>query len=328
MRTGVVIQGSGVAACSCARLLQKQAIPVSFINSHASTGPTLLLNTASQNLLADVFELGEKFFSTFPVIRRRVVLWGTDHEVEMPHTGRVVNEAELLDKLWQRTNPLSPCESDWIIDSSSTIAKGIQQHFGSRIANTALVAIKETAAETCWVESLPSGWLFLLPCGDEQASLIAAGASPARLLAESRLVGRQVNSLLAMTGSFPCYPRILDPLCASGWLALGGGAIGFDPICGEGAGNAVREAILAAAVIQAAPAESLLSDYSVRLLLGFLRHLETCRRFYSSARSGEWWDAEIAALERGIEWTGQRLSSLPKPSYRMVDFRLELSPGV
>ena len=63
---------------------------------------------------------------------------------------------------------------------------------------------------------------------------------------------------------------MLDPLCDAGWLACGTAAMTFDPLCGDGTGNAVRESILAAAVIRAAAAgessERLIAHYRCRLL--------------------------------------------------------------
>jgi flavin-dependent dehydrogenase len=49
---------------------------------------------------------------------------------------------------------------------------------------------------------------------------------------------------------FSASPRIPAPLCGPGWLACGSAAMGFDPICGDGTAHAVREAILALAVIR------------------------------------------------------------------------------
>jgi flavin-dependent dehydrogenase len=101
----------------------------------------------------------------------------------------------------------------------------------------------------------------------------------------------------------------------------------FDPVCGEGAGNAAREAILASAVIaaiqQGEDRDAVLAHYQSRLLSGFLRHLEICLDFYTRARQGPWWDGEIALLENGISWARTQLRALPRPSYRLVEFRLE-----
>ena len=102
--------------------------------------------------------------------------------------------------------------------------------------------------------------------------------------------------------------------------------MGFDPLCGEGAGNAVREAILASAVIRAISRgfdpESLLANYSARLKLGFLRHLLMCHRFYRTGGTGIFWETEVTLLQQGIEWCQRELSTAPPPAYRLVDFDL------
>ena len=97
----------------------------------------------------------------------------------------------------------------------------------------------------------------------------------------------------------------------------------FDPICGEGVGNAIRQAILGCAAIEALADGSPFLDYSMRLMLGFLRHLEMCREFYRLADLGDWWTGELAALEDGIARIRRSLETGGRPKYRMVDFRLE-----
>lgn len=97
----------------------------------------------------------------------------------------------------------------------------------------------------------------------------------------------------------------------------------FDPICGEGVGNAIRQAILGCAVIQSWGDGSICSDYSLRLALGFVRHLEACHQFYTSANGSEWWAEEISALDKGIARIRQSLETAPPPRYRMVGFELE-----
>ncbi len=327
----VAIYGSGIAACCCARLLQRRGFHVSVDPHTPASSPTLLINPSTQKLLADVFEAGGDLFSGLPVIRKRMVLWGDQSPLALPHSGVVVNESALLARLWNKVRLPSihaHAEPDFAIHSTSRHALGIQQHFGSRIAHAVPVHMKETASDACWIESLQAGWLFLLPAGEHNGSLISIGEPPSNLLAQSRLVAPQIDSLVGSAAEFPAYPRVLDPLCAPRWLACGSAAMSFDPICGEGAGNAVREAILASAVVMenlASPLhpDRVLSHYSSRLLHGFLRHLDVCRRFYFSGRRTAWWDAELASLERGIAWAESRLSALPEPQFRLVGFHLQ-----
>src|SRR5581483_3691871 len=125
-------------------------------------------------------------------------------------------------------------------------------------------------------------------------------------------------------GQFPASPRMADPLGEPGWLACGSAAMAFDPICGDGTGNAVREAILAAAVIRAAARgeseERLLAHYRARLIAAFRRHLELSLAFYRAGDGGAWWDGEIGAMERGIAWCREREGRF---WYRLNGFELE-----
>jgi hypothetical protein len=303
---------------------------ISVVRRSTSAAPTLLINRATAQLLKDVFQAEDALFSGLHTIRRRVVLWGDEEIVTLPHFGFVVPEVVLLERLWGRAKPVAPStgKADFTIYSAFHSPMGRQHRFGSRSARAATVHIRRPTADACWIESLANGWLFLLPFNDHAGSLIGVGGHLSDLLKASRLIATEVTSTLEAAGQFPAHPRILDPLCASGWLACGSCAIGFDPICGEGTGNAVREAILASSVIGALAegheSKLVLAHYTSRLLNGFLRHLETCSRFYAAAGDLPWWREELAELQRGTEWTQGKISDLPKARYHLNGFRLEL----
>ncbi len=128
-------------------------------------------------------------------------------------------------------------------------------------------------------------------------------------------------------GQFRAYPRILDPLCASGWLACGNSALGCRSDLRRRRRKCSRQGILASAVIEAlmegCDSELVRAHYSSRLLSGFLRHLETCSRFYASANTSSWWQRELADLRQGTGRTRNKLSYPPKPGFRLNGFRLE-----
>lgn len=104
----------------------------------------------------------------------------------------------------------------------------------------------------------------------------------------------------------------------------------FDPICGDGTAHAVREAILASAVIRAAiggeDIAGVLVHYESRLTAGFLRHLVLCRQFYASGWGGSWWDAEFACIEEGIHWCKSKLSDRAEFRYGLRGFELLALP--
>ena len=208
----------------------------------------------------------------------------------------------------------------------------------SRTAYTATVSLKPSAEQSaCWIESVEDGWLFLFTTGDDGAWLLAVGDSSSSLLSQSRLISSRIDSDVVFGSEFPASPRIADPL-ATGHVDRGGGviccgsaALGFDPVCGDGSGNALREAILACAVVRAAiagePVSEALNHYSGRLLAGFLRHLQLCRNFYETGGTGLWWAEQVAQLDTGIRWTFAKLAGLAPSPFRLNDFSLERVTG-
>jgi hypothetical protein len=294
--------------------------------------PAIMLTGATQHLLQDVFQRND-IFADVPVIDKRIVAWGPGAPpVMLPHIAVVISEQALLDRI--RPQLASDAEPDseeagWrILTTRPLPAFSVEREFGSRIATASAVKLKAGHdAHACWIESLENGWLFLLPIGEQSAWLLSVGGPPDELLAGSRLVADQIAEVNASPGKFPAHPRIADPLCGEGWLACGTAALGFDPLCGDGTGNAVREAILGSAAVRAiadgADVSPVLAHYRARLLGGFIRHLETCQEFYSRGRCGDWWDQEMAALQLGIEWSRQQLADAPASRYRLNGFALE-----
>jgi flavin-dependent dehydrogenase len=182
-------------------------------------------------------------------------------------------------------------------------------------------------SETCWIESLEEGWLFLIPNGPESAWLLSVGAPADSLLGHSRLISERITSSSGASREFPACPRIMSPLCGPEWLACGTAAMAFDPICGDGTANAVREAILASAVTRAIGAggnvTELLAHYETRLIAGFYRHLLLCRQFYESGHKGLWWESELKALDRGLEWCARKAGAARQFRYQLNGFELQ-----
>jgi len=339
MAAKVNILGDGLAACCAAQLLLRQGFSLSVSRTNRPRPARLLISEQTQSLLREIFGSSD-LFNDAPQIRRRVVRWGSNAEtVELPHRGLVASEQALLDALWKRTGRDDPASSpDEASQSAWTVVStpGFDslpplQSFGSRHAVTVSVDLDRNAVrDCCWVEAVQDGWLFLLPAGDGRATLISAGFAPEGLVEQSTLIAPLISNFdpdVDTPRSFPAFPQVLTSMSGPHWLACGSAAMTFDPLCGEGAGNAAREALLASAVIQAAAkgyaAESLLSHYSTRLMQGFLRHLQVCLPFYRSGGSGPFWTTETESLQRGILWTQERLRGHAPFVYRLVGYELE-----
>jgi hypothetical protein len=283
--------------------------------------PVLLLSRAAQDLIRDVFEQPD-LFRDLPPIERRVVQWGAKAEaVVLEHSAVVASEGYLLDRLGAAAAQ-PEADAAWTIRASEPAAE--VHRFGERSARAIPVELALDAdPSACWIESMDAGWLFLIAAGAGRGWLLAVGDSP---LAESRLIARQIAGHGETAGCFGALPRIAWPLCGPGWLACGSAAMAFDPLCGDGTAHAVREAILACAVIRAAEEggdlPSLLQHYNARLAAGFERHLTICRQYYGSGGGGPWWRAQREATERGIEWCGRELRGTPPFRYRLQGFDL------
>jgi hypothetical protein len=327
----VLVRGDGVAAACCVRSLSSYDQPVSIVKAGRPKLSAVLMGEATQSLLTDLF-MDQKLLQGLPRIRKRVVAWGpASQPTVLPHSALVISEHELLQRLWSRVP--QPVEEPrdtaaWeIISARMENPLQDERRFGSRSAFVSNVPLRTaTDRESCWAESLEDGWLFLFPVHDASACLISVGGPAPSLLAQSRLIAAQVEAPITPAAEFPAYPRILSQLCGAGWLACGTAAVSFDPLCGEGVANAVREAILASAVIRAAvqgsDVESLLAHYSSRLMSGFLRHLQMCQHYYSTGGAGPFWRSELQLLQLGIEWLSERLYPQPSHRYRLVGFEL------
>lgn len=323
----VEIRGQGVAASCCAFLLDNAGFKLSLTQQTRPHVPAVVVSLATQTLISDVLQQPD-LFQGLHHIDRRVVAWGPEAApVVLPHSAVVISEERLLGRIRHRL-PADPgaLSADWTVVASHPLPESsVYRHFGTRRATAVAVELKTPEASACWIESLESGWLFLIP-----GWLIAVGGAPQTLLAQSRLVAGQIRSTSDVFAEFAAYPRIADPLCdplsTPPWLACGSAAMAFDPICGDGTGNAVREAILAAAVIRAAArgdsVGGLLAHYRSRLIAGFRRHLELSLDFYRAGNSGPWWAQEIQALENGLAWCAGQLAAAPAFQYRLGGFEL------
>lgn len=320
-----MVQGDGIAAQCCAQLLG-----VAAESSDRAGVPAIMVGARTQRLIGDVLKRDD-LFRDLPRIGARIVAWGVEARPRrLPHSAVIVSERGLSERI--KSPELAAglnCKSDWTVCGSRPFPEfTIEKRFGSRVASVLTVNLtKRCEPSACWIESLRSGWLFLLPGSEGKGWLLSVGGDYASLLAESRLVAGQIDSPGQTAGQFPAYPAIAIPFCGPGWLACGSAALAFDPLCGDGAGNAIREAILAAAVIRAAeggaPAEELREHYRIRLIAGLLRHLQLCREFYATGHRGPWWDAELEFIREGVKYCRRELEHAPSSRYRLRGFELQ-----
>lgn len=329
---GIAIRGNGVAAWCCAHLLNKAGVKPALERATRPRLPAIMLSETALGLIRNVFESPD-LFRTAHRITRRSVAWGHGAQpAAFDHAAVVVSEWDLLSELEQVV--AAPArhldrEADFTIFASRPLPVDPFEHcFGSRSAHAAQIRLKDPHdSVSCWIESLEDGWLFLIPNASDSGWLLSVGPWPATALRRSRLIAHRIESMSEPSAAFAASPRILSPLSGPGWLACGTAGLAFDPLCGDGTAHAMREAILAVAVVRAIfsghDATLLLSHYEARLTAGFQRHLAVTMDFYRSGNCGKWWDQETAFLQQGFEWCARKLVDHGPFRYQLTGFELQ-----
>src|SRR3954468_22771273 len=127
-----------MAAACCAFLLQRSSLNYSVVRVNRIGPSTIIASTATQTLYCDIFE-DPGLFSSFPAIRKRIVRWGSHPEVvALPHSGVVVSETALLEKLWPKINQdtsainseANGVDADWVLHSWREPKRSEEHHFG------------------------------------------------------------------------------------------------------------------------------------------------------------------------------------------------------
>lgn len=319
----VLIRGDGVAAATCAHLLRKQGVAVRIELEARARVPAIMLGGQAIALLSDVFDQPD-LLAGLPRINRRTVAWGEAAPATLPHEAVVVSEALLHSRL----APLQGSELDGepgIVLHAAARPEANLRAFGERPAWASEVTLKSPDGG-CWIEAVREGWLFLISQGAGSAWLLAVGAPPEMLLAASRLIAQQIAPLEGEARRFDPCPRLAIPACGDGWLAVGGASIGFDPICGDGTAQAVRQGILASAVVLAqfrgGEPDALRGHYEAVLTAAMRRHLRLSMEFYRGGGDGAWWRDQLTSLVEGHAWCTARLAAAGDPAFELRDFSL------
>lgn len=321
----VGIRGSGIAATTCAHLLNGAGLRVASEAAHRAPVPTIMLSDPALALLRDIFGRPD-LFADSPRIKRRVVAWG-GAPVVVPHGAALASEDQVQAALAGEQPVAGDQPVDFMINAAPPLPLGEMRIFGDRNAVATEVRLRDPACnEEGRVEAVPNGWLFLVPAGPGEGWLLAVGGSLDDLLAESSLIAPVIDAVGAVSMPFLAAPRLHLPLCGDDWLACGTAALGFDPICGDGTAQSVREAILASAVLigiaDGGDAAALLTHYQSMLIAAMRRHLLLCAQFYASGGTGDWWRAQHDALMEGHLWCTGLLAKMPEPAFVLDGVRL------
>ncbi|MBH1991618.1 MAG: hypothetical protein I8H86_01890 [Sphingomonadaceae bacterium] len=323
--TIIAIRGSGIAATGCAHILTQAGLRVATEPASRPPVPTILLSDPALALIRGVFDRPD-LFADHPRIVRRVVAWG-GAPVVVSHGAVLASEDGVQAVLGVVPGDGAQGAADFTIHAAPPLPTGDLHIFGERDAVAAKVRLRDPAcAQEGRVEAVASGWLFLVPAGPGEGWLLGVGGTIDGLLGQSGLIAPVVDAVGAASTPFMAAPRIHLPLCGDDWLACGTAALGFDPICGDGTAQSVREAILAAAVLigisEGGDRAALLTHYQSMLIAAMRRHLALCAQFYATGGQGDWWRTQHDALMAGHHQCTGLLAKLPEPRFMLDGLRL------
>lgn len=207
---------------------------------------------------------------------------------------------------------------------------------GRRVVIASEGILGGAAAPDRWFfEAVPAGWLLVAPLENRRALVqlmvpdVPAGP-PRRRLAEAvaaASLGRAaVAGLSPAVSVCEAFPARCDPWPRVRTVHVGEAALAFDPICGDGLGQALRSAILAAAAIEAVEGGEDRSGVRAfvrhRFGLAFLAHLDTCAGFYASLTPAASWTTELRAMREEASMLAQELPAPGRLRYRLIGSRL------
>jgi flavin-dependent dehydrogenase len=285
-----------------------------------------VLSRATADLLLQLWQADDRLFLGAHWLRGRTIYWqetGVAAHLEAPACAmpvdvlraRLLERAQAAGLAFVAPQPLETSRYDWRVQAGGREAVTPESIvFGHRHGVMASVKLTPRArTERTVMESVPGGWLFLIPLGLGRGALQAVSAGPSvnaatalpQLLARSRAMSVLVEEIVSEPTSFAAMPRLAMAPITSRSVAVGDAALTLDPMSGSGVGGGLRSAILAAAVVEAAGRDAMpqacFDHYTRRLRDTMRSHVRTCIDFYERAEHAAEWRSEIAAMADALE---------------------------
>lgn len=310
------IVGSGIAAATCALLGAQQGFAVCFDSVGVPPERIVSVPRATVDLIEEL--TGVSIARTLPsrTVTTRRVAWESRDVSSMPIDALVFDAGALAREIGDHfLLHAGEAQHDHEPVHWTIVAQGRQPGAGRITAG-------ERQAISGWIASLPGfdeaetvvactpqAWVFAAPHPVAGIALTAVYPPWPGAIAVDHVLEEAIDFLWPGFGPRVERPTArgvlaapsLEPGCAvPGRLAAGEAAIGFDPLRGDGVGNAVRGALLAQSVIAAiaggADEASCLAHYSARLAHAFAEHVQTCSAHYSRAWNAAIWSGEVALM--------------------------------
>lgn len=321
------IVGRGLASLTAAWLLCEKGIHPALCGSFSRSTRRIALNTSTVELIETLFgvNLAENQSARW-IHRRSMIGWDAGSSRPWPSLAIDANsltaaiEQRLVQRFGDRVTFATAAPSQepaLVIDTIGPQHPCYCNHvgrlsFGRRVSTACMLRTTRPLDEVL-VERAADSWLFLLPATMDHWTLYVVTAAPhlepddsiVKAIESSSLNGEIADRTPAEP--WHCVAPILHhPLATPRRIRAGEAAFTFDPLCGDGAGYAIRSAILASTVAADVMRQELrgLDYYQFRLNRAFRAHLEACCEYYAYWDTPDW-RYEVESMNRGVAFLEQ-----------------------
>lgn len=336
----VHIAGCGVSASLSALLAVRQGCCVSFDPGEATHERIVVVPRSTVELVEELTGLSIEDSIVSRWVSSRRIAWEQRVFQEVPAESLILDAGALARAIAQQVLDESPQAdarqvegaTDWTLVAERTYSLDARETAGKRRAIIGWVEdLPNYDGASTVVASVPQGWFFASPHPVSGIALVVVSPSVCDGTNFSEVLQDALEflwpgcrtDLRCSTGPGVLAAPSFAPSCAShGWMAIGEAAVFFDPLRGDGVGNAIRGALLAHAVRVAIEggqeSEDFLVHYRERLAGVFISHLQSSVLHYSRAWNAQIWHQEIEDMRE----CALRLAAHPVPRFRLVGHRL------
>ena len=313
-RPRILVRGAGLAGLTAAKLLRDRGVDIRMAAAPRARGRIVAIPIETLRLAAELHDLDVAALATGPMVERRAVDWSAGGAAVMPQAAVICDVADLAARLARRLDEsarapdAADTEVDWTLDAAGQAADEALRA-GERVGQFVRLATASMDATTMTVAATAAGWFFAAPHPDGGRALLLVSPSAAASVATADQVAERVagSTLRAAAGDVvaigrpaPIAPSLARSLHAPACLRIGDAALALDPLRGDGAGFALRGALLAQAVLAAIERgedrERCVGHYARRMRAVFAGHLRGCIAHYRAARHAAVWRRDIAAM--------------------------------
>jgi hypothetical protein len=338
----ILILGRSLAALTAAWLLCEKGIRPIICGISLRSTRRIALNASTVELIESLFGIHLTANESARWIHRRSMIgWGDEQEAprEWPSLAIEANEltADIERTLLQRVGDQVAFATAAPAQDQAMVIDTIGPHhpcyrnltgrltFGRRAATACTLRTTRPFDEVL-VERTADSWLILLPatmdCGTLYVVTAAQEPDPEDSIVKAIECSSLRGEVADRTPAQPWHlvaPVLHYPLATRHCIRAGEAAFTFDPLCGDGAGYAIRSGVLASTVAADVLRKELrgLDYYQFRLNRAFRAHLEACLECYAGWNTPDW-RHEVDSMSRGVTFLTETMPreqlAAPAPS--------------